>query len=94
MKLALDFDDTFTRDPALWVQFTLNSQQRGHIVYGITMRTPQECVGELFDNYRALVDYVIPTSRAAKKSFCEDVHGLIIDVWIDDRPFWILNDAL
>jgi hypothetical protein len=30
MKISLDFDDTFTRDPKLWEDFVGSAQRRGH----------------------------------------------------------------
>ena len=42
MKLSLDYDDTFTRDPETWYKIAMLLQQAGHTIYGFTMRTLQE----------------------------------------------------
>lgn len=81
MLIALDYDKTYTADPALWNDFVQLAQDRAHTVKIVTMRTPNE---EIID---APVE-VIYTSRVAKASVIK------ADVWIDDSPYWIYQDSL
>ena len=42
MNISLDFDDTYTRDPAFWNSFIVGARGRGHHVYLVTARTPEQ----------------------------------------------------
>lgn len=86
MKLALDFDDTFTRDPFLWVRFIQNAKEIGHEVLIVTARDSHNDGIK----WRALEMThspapVIWCDGRPKKAMCE-AHGVHIDVWIDDNP--------
>lgn len=78
MKIALDYDGT-SADPAMWDQFILNALESGHEVHCVTMRYPTEPI--------AMSIPVFYTSRKAKAS------AFNADVWIDDKPQWLLNDS-
>ena len=86
MNISLDYDDTYTRDPEFWNSFVRGALQRGHKVYCITLRSPQQS-HEVYESLAALigVDNCIFTSMNAKKKFAWD-KGVRIDVWIDDMP--------
>lgn len=79
MKIALDYDGTYTADPELWDWFIDKLLSRGHEVVCVTMRYPTEPI--------ALTIPVIYTSRKAKYSFVPDA------IWIDDKPAWLFNDS-
>lgn len=91
MNIALDYDATYTRDPEMWNIFIANAHLSGHIVYCVTMRYSHEG-----DDVRAAledqVNYIFFTGRKAKKEFMY-AKDIAIDVWIDDTPWFILNDA-
>ena len=89
MIFALDFDGTYTADPELWDQWVRLCRRRGHRVYVVTMRYPSEAVP---DELAELVDRVIYTGRRAKKQLL-DSRGILIDIWIDDRPEFLFEDA-
>lgn len=81
MLIALDYDNTYTVDPKLWNRFIHDAEANGHVVKIVTMRYPHEAI------INAPCD-VIYTSRQAKaKTFKADV-------WIDDSPHWIFQDAI
>jgi hypothetical protein len=80
MLIALDYDKTYTADPALWDDFVRLAQTRGHEVKIVTMRRPDEAINDV------LVD-VVYTSRKAKASVVK------ADIWIDDSPSWIYQDS-
>ena len=89
MIFALDFDGTYTADPELWDQWVRLCRKRGHRVYVVTMRYPSESVP---DELAESVDRVIYTGRRAKKQLL-DARGISIDIWIDDRPEFLFEDA-
>ena len=76
MLIALDYDKTYTADPALWDNFVDLAQSRGHTVKIVTMRRPDETIDT------DVVD-VVYTSRKAKSSVIR------ADIWIDDSPHWV-----
>lgn len=81
MLIALDYDKTYTADHALWNDFIVIAQKRGHVVKIVTMRKPdEEIIGVPVD--------VTYTSRKAKASVVS------ADIWIDDSPSWIYQDSL
>ena len=93
MLLALDFDETYTRDPLFWDKVIELATQRGHSVICATMRhdIPYEA-----DQVRAAlqgkVEAIIFTGRKAKHPAVY-AEGYMPSVWIDDQPNWIHNDA-
>ena len=92
MNISLDYDQTYTVDPELYLAFVETAIERGHNVYVVTMRTPAE-TQSMDPALCELVTKVIPTSRQAKREFVEKSHGIKIDVWVDDEPRAILELA-
>ncbi len=91
MNLSLDYDNTYTRDPVFWDTFIGMAKRHGHRVYCVTMRTPEE--GEEVIRYlRDKTEMIIFTSRKAKQDYVAKLM-VSIDIWIDDMPWFILNDA-
>mgnify|MGYP001565116076 CR=1 FL=1 len=92
MNIAVDFDGTYDLEPKLWNQMMATFRIHGHKVYLVTARYPDEV-----DNYilNALLsgrtDGIYYTSKKAKKQYMLD-RGIEIDVWIDDKPKYILED--
>jgi hypothetical protein len=91
MNIALDFDDTFTRDPDFWLKFVLLCRQSGHQIYCVTARD-QNGSQEVYDELGQFIgkENCFFTNMSAKKSFMWR-KGISIDVWIDDNPWYILN---
>ena len=88
MNIAIDYDDTYTKDPSLWSMFIKQAQANGHKVYCITKRYE-----ELAQDIKEQLDIQI---IFAEKSKLEAAHSnaLRIDVWIDDKPQSIYPYAL
>lgn len=84
MRIALDYDGTYTADPVLWDAFIAQAQGHGHEVICITMRHEHEEI--------AMPCRVIYTSRQAKKP-AAIAYGIEIDIWIDDSRHWIMVDS-
>ncbi len=90
MKLALDYDGTFTADPDLWMRFINTAHERGHQVSIVTMRYPEE---PIIDALATLVGQRVHyTERKGKMAYATN-RGVVFDVWIDDFPIFIFNDA-
>lgn len=81
MKIALDYDGTYTRDPGLWDLFIFNAKTRGHTVEILTMRYPHEEL-EVVPDCR-----VVYTCRKAKCKFP-------YDIYIDDSIRWLTQDSV
>lgn len=88
MLIALDYDGTYTVDPALWDGFITAARLRGHEVHLVTMRADFEPV-----RLGAHVDRVHYTNRKAKRQYMQ-ARGLAVHVWIDDMPDFIVGDAV
>ena len=84
MIIALDYDDTFSADPELWLAFITLAQSRGHEVVCVTKREPELGTPGL----------TIPTIYTSRKNKLSAVAkaGKHISVWIDDTPSGILFD--
>lgn len=86
MRIALDYDRTYTEDVDLWEEFILLAKARGHEVVCVTMRhsNGEEAI--------AMACSIVYTGRKAKRAFVEAM-GMKIDIWIDDSPHWIFQDG-
>ena len=87
MIIALDYDDTYTRDPNFWDSVIQLAQNKGHKVVCITMRYPYEIDKEKFPDVE-----IICTNRQAKWFYIQE-HNIRIDIWIDDSPYFLLNNG-
>ena len=77
MKIALDFDNTFSVDPELWLHFVNMARLRGHEVKIVTSRHPGNSPPFPFPQFGL---EVIHCSFTAKRKHYQ------ADVWIDDDP--------
>lgn len=89
MNIALDFDDTYTRDPQFWDQFIVNAKNRGHDVRIVTFRK-SSMTDPALDNIGIPVIY---TEFTQKRKFTSKM-GWLVDVWIDDSPEFIVNPVV
>lgn len=92
MLIALDYDDTYTRDPEFWDAMIHLAKARGHIVVCATMRFEKEGA-QVIRDLSGKVDQIIFTSRQGKYDFVTKRLGRPPSVWIDDNPFLIVFDA-
>lgn len=85
MLIAIDFDDTWSADPELWLAFVASLQRRGHRAIIATARR------DIIENKQELRKWVpldIPIvfcNHNYKREECIK-HGYKPDVWIDDVP--------
>lgn len=83
MRIALDYDDTYTNDSELWHLFVGMAISRGHSVAFVTSRR------EDFENTDVLTDartLGIPVVFCGHKAKADCYKA---DVWIDDSPLTI-----
>lgn len=89
MIIALDYDKTYTADPVMWEAFIKIAVERGHKIICITMRSyPEEQLPKFWS-----IAEVVYTDRRAKKKYADE-NGIAVDIWIDDKPAWLFEDAL
>lgn len=82
MRIALDFDNTFTADASLWQTFVGLASARGHEVRIVTARDrTQNNIDEQVNGIP-----VIYCNGLAKRLYCSHFAGWNPDIWIDDRP--------
>ena len=91
VNIALDFDDTYTRDPALWDQFIDNAKKRGHDIRIVTFR--KRTMTDPALDYLAQSIPVIFTEYVQKRKFTNNM-GWLVDIWIDDSPEFIVNPVV
>lgn len=94
MKIALDYDLTYTLMPGLWDDFITTAQAAGIYVVLITYRDKDHDWTPLMQH---LVDEMrVPvycTGGVAKRWYSEHFGPGHIDIWIDDKPEAILNNS-
>lgn len=84
-NIAVDYDDTFTIDPAMWRRIIADMQASGHAVYCVSAR--RSTIESRVEVQSAMPDGV-PVYLAydmSKRAFMLAL-GIDIDVWIDDTP--------
>lgn len=87
MNIALDFDDTYTRDPGFWDKFITDAKERGHDIRIVTFR--KKVMTDPALDYLSRTLPVIFTEYTPKRKFTNGM-GWIVDVWIDDAPEFIV----
>lgn len=83
MKIALDYDKTYTEAPDLWDQMISLFLDAGHEVRIVTAR--HEVLDNIDDKVSPDVD-VIYCDGVAKKWFCHHKADWNPTIWIDDKP--------
>jgi len=81
LRIALDYDGTYTADSELWDAFIALARARGHLVLCVSCRRPTA------ENYEECkVPVPIHFTSLAAKDWHMKQRGLPIDIWIDDEP--------
>jgi hypothetical protein len=91
LKIALDFDQTYTADMPMWDQFIDLARARNHDVRIVTFRD-----STMRDHYLDKLSQRIPviyTEAQQKRRFCADM-GWFVDIWIDDSPEFIVEPQI
>lgn len=91
MNIAIDFDDTYTRDPGFWNLVIAHAITRNHTVYCVTARAHAQdeevlgSIGKLIG-----VSNCFFTAMQGKRAYML-ANKIKIDVWVDDMPDMIVN---
>lgn len=88
MLIAIDFDETLTRDAMLWGEFIFMAKLLGHRVVCVTSRRDMEDDNDTIEEWMKRNDIDIPvffTSLSSKLDYMKE-HGHKVDIWIDDDP--------
>ncbi len=89
MKIALDYDQTYTADPTFWNNVIDMAKQKGHEIRIVTHRHHKHDKIEGLDGLEKIY-----TDGVAKKWFCEHRGDLWTpDIWIDDKPKGIFENG-
>lgn len=92
MRLALDYDQTYTLDPPFWSRFVSTAKLEGNDIRVVTVRDDR------FDRTQPLVELekripVIYTRGVAKGFYCLHHAQWVPDIWIDDSPKSIIENS-
>lgn len=85
MKIALDYDETFTAAPILWKMFVEMAKQHGHDVKFVTYRDPRWSNDDICADAYDMGIEIIFTAGKQKQ------HVYQADIWIDDSPETIVS---
>jgi hypothetical protein len=83
MKIALDYDETYTAAPVLFEAFVAMAKQLGHQVTFVTYRQDKYDNEDIHADAQSLGIDIVFTSGKQKR------HVFEADIWIDDSPITI-----
>jgi hydroxymethylpyrimidine pyrophosphatase-like HAD family hydrolase len=88
MRIALDYDETYTLDKGFWGTFINYAKLSGHDIRIVTARDKN------IDTIKEdLGIEVIYCNGVAKRYYVERNTGFRPDIWIDDCPENIINNS-
>jgi len=82
MIISVDYDGTYSADPATFDLIISEFQQNGHKVIIVTARGDNEPV-TINPNLDLEVFY---TEGTDKDPYMRDKHDIDVDIWVEDRP--------
>lgn len=96
MTICFDYDNTFTRNPGMWMRIIKLMRLKDHRVILCTMRHPGESVEEEMFHHgvdpKVVFDAIYYTGRLAKVPYMEST-GEPVDIWIEDSPQWLFQNG-
>lgn len=95
MLIALDYDNTYDRDPDYWDAYIRLSEKFGHEFILLTYRDERYDWTHLMDHLKIRMKVPIYCTRGVAKQWWWDQFGdgRKVDVWIDDNPRAILENS-
>lgn len=88
LNIAIDYDDTFTADPAAIAALANLMRGYGHHVMLVSCRrNTEENVDQIMESlhqHHCMMPIYL-TGLGAKRPFMEG-HAVNVDIWIDDKP--------
>jgi len=89
--VAVDYDDTISHNDTGWLSVLLALEHLGYQVIIVTYRKHNCCPQDL--DFLVKKGYkVYFTGQCGKRDWLKEVHGIEVDIWIDDTPESILFD--
>lgn len=85
MKIAIDYDDTYSADRELFSGLIMAAKRRGHDVRFVTARHQHRANSDINADAKGLGIDIIFTDGRQKQPVTQDA-GWEPDVWIDDQP--------
>lgn len=87
MRVAIDYDETYTRLPALWDAFCQSVLDAGGEVFCVSARSDQQMLETHHTIGRVIgAENCIGTNGQPKRDYMYSKCDQVIDVWIDDNP--------
>jgi hypothetical protein len=86
--IAIDFDNTYTADEALWNLFVQAAIARGHRVICVTARRDTDENREIVQIPGCMTYF---TGLSSKLWYMTEKRGVKVDIWIDDDPRSLVN---
>jgi len=93
MKIAIDYDNTFTLDRTLWLNFINSARSSGHDVRIVTARDERFDRTEDLKKLELVVPVIYCRSVAKKWYLTHFGDGFVPDVWVDDKAESILENS-
>lgn len=88
LLIAIDFDDTLTRDAELWSHFISFARLSGHRIVCVTARRQTEdneaTIAEWMESHG--IDLQVYFAALGSKTEFMEKRGIKVDIWIDDDP--------
>lgn len=91
MIIALDYDDTWTADPGVWLALLAAAKGRGHTVIMVTQRAEGQSAQIRADLAASKVEIPVVYAYGQAKRDAAIAAGYEVDVWIDDTPYGVNN---
>lgn len=94
MRIALDYDGTYNRDPQMWDNFIRMAQKEGHEVVVVTFRDRiLDWCPDLAHLESGMNVRLYCTGGVAKLWWMSHFGDSIPDIWIDDNPKGIYENS-
>ena len=89
--ICLDYDGSYTEFTDMFDLIIKHCREKNYKVIMCTMRYPIEKDIHL-TALESKLDGLYFTSRKAKEPFLKEL-GIIPNLWIDDKPYWLYKDG-
>lgn len=86
--ISMDYDDTFDLNPSGMLSVCMAMRMAGFRVIGVTLRNRAQPITCKF--FHSAVESIIYCGGKEKRQAVQDF-GIKIDVWMDDKPEFIVN---
>lgn len=93
MKIAIDYDNTYTLDPNFWNLFIVTAKNAGHLPFIVTHRERHRDSNDQLAEVEEKLCPVFYTGGVAKRWWCLHWGPGEVHVWIDDKPEGISTNS-